>query len=770
MPQDTIWLPDISSIEEFIYALSGKNKYAQTRLMIELYLSCKEVNDNLGSLNDFFNWGQTLLQDFNEIDKHLIEPTKILENIKDISEIKRWDVSTEISESKVINRYYEFMGYMKRYYQNFNNRLEEQNVSYQGKSYRFIAENIENITKEIKTNTPDVKYIFIGFNTLNKSELTIVEHLSNEGIADIYWHTHPYYLENENQEAGYSFRKMQNQNLNNIFKYKNGSFKWIFNHNKNIKIEIISAGNNIAQCKIAGDILHHLNLKDYSNTCIVLCDETLLTPMLYSVPEHIQDINVTMGLPLKNIPLSSFFEYWFELLISYYKQGKFYYKNLENLYKHPLSQKLWNTREWQYVLTRYRKVYLHSKELPFELHNIIQQHKDCLQLFQHLINLLKSKTYYNKNQYKVNIEYLFYFHRLFNRIEQITLLYPQLFSINKPLEYIRIIKQIYQNELCTENMTIEGEPLKGLQIMGLLETRTLDFENVIMLSVNEGILPVAKAHNSFIPHDIKLHSGMFTYKQTDAIYAYHFYRMILESKKVYLIYNNDIDISSTGEESRFIMQLKQESRFEITQKNYIAYSQNKALRADKVEKTDEIIEKIKYLFQKGISPSCINTYLQCPIEFYHKYIIGIKEIDEIEEDIKSNTFGSIIHNVLKDLYQEPLKIGQLTRTYLENIDKNTILHLIEKAFDIYKITHTENGINYLSKEIGIKIVEEFLSVELENLTPNTHIKALEVELKKNIKLSDNTIVNLKGKADRIDISDGITRIIDYKTGDSPPKN
>ncbi|NNK40370.1 MAG: PD-(D/E)XK nuclease family protein, partial [Winogradskyella sp.] len=525
--------------------------------------------------------------------------------------------------------------------------------------------------------------------------------------------------------------------------------------------------------KYIGQLLEEIKAEstDLKRTAVVLGDETLIEPLLNSIPASIDSINVTMGFPLKSVPLSTLFE---RLFYIHLKTGTSYY------YKDVLA--LLSNKEVQIILKDHKSNLaidlvnrINTNNILFISYNDIKDlapekiealdllfgkwktSKEAISSCKKLIMLIKSKLAKSGNE--MIFEYLYRFNKLFNELERLNDTYNYFDTLSS-------LHSVYKELLSSETMDFRGEPLEGLQIMGMLESRVLDFETVIISSVNEGILPAGKTNNSFIPFDVKRENELPTYKEKDAVYTYHFYRLLQRAKNVYIIYNTELDALTGGEPSRFINQLKLEGIHNITYN--IASPQVPYLikSLKQVKKTDPILSIIKELSISGFSPSSLTNYIRNPLDFYYQKILGVKDFDAVEETIATNTLGSVIHNALEEFYNpfinHELNVAMLSEL-LPKIDSSVQAHFK----DLYKKGDLSQGKNLIILEVAKRYISNFIQSEIKQLSTGATIKILGIEQDFKVELDISELdfpVILKGKIDRIDEFNGTTRVIDYKTG------
>ncbi len=765
----TLFSPDIYSIETFVEKISGLSYATNTQQHFELYGAY--LNTSKGekeSFSAFLKWGQTLLQDFNEIDRYLIDPSKIFSYLSAIQEVNHWYLQKE--KTKMMDDYIKFWNNLEQLYTTFNNSLIEKGLGHQGLVYRQAC---HNLSTYLKLN-PKKTYIFIGFNALNTAEEYIVQEILSTSNADIYWDTDPYFINDPIHDAGYFIR----QHRNKWKSLKNKPLKGISEHYLSKKnIRIIGVPKSVSQAKYVGNLLKDLKLENpqhLKKTAVVLGDETLLNPLINSVPKEIEDINITMGYPLSKTPLASLFSQFFDLHTNKEKQGWFY-QNILNFLSHPYAQILLKNngdnyansisdeiknKNWAYIDTekigllaketnKYTSLLFFSEDIPPK-----KFMDKCVDIIMELRTKLKEA------ENPLGLEYLYRFYTLFNQLKELIEKHPF-------IKDLKSLQNLYKELLSSETLDFQGEPLKGLQIMGMLESRNLDFETIIITSVNEGILPSGKSNNSFIPFDVKKAFGLPTYKEKDAVYTYHFYRLLQRAKNIYLIYNTEPDVLEGGEKSRLITQLlTDENKLgDITQ--VIATPEIKPTQKimESVSKDAHLMEMIKSLVAKGLSPTSLTNYIRNPIDFYKKNILKIDDLIEVEETVATNTFGTIVHDTLEELYK-PLIDNYLTPenlTALKPKIKEVVKRYFSKSYSDGDITR---GKNLIAFNVVVRYVENFIDLEIKQAKSH-QIKILGLEESLNIPLiipEINFPIVLKGKLDRIDEKDGMIRIIDYKTG------
>ncbi len=761
----TIISPEIYSIEEFVEKISGLSYATQTQQLFELYKSYLQVGTyKKESFESFLSWGQTLLQDINEIDRYLVDASSLLSGLAAIQEVNHWSHGDK--KTSLMKNYLHFWNQLYHIYSAFNSNLLKNNLGHQGLVYRKASEKIQeyiNLEKRV--------HVFIGFNALNTSESTIIQAILNDCTSKIYWDLDEYFLKDQLHDAGLFIRKHKTSWKH----FESNPIKGISQHyNQNKDLRVIGTPKNIAQTKFVGDLIQNIqkeNPGQLKDTAIILGDESLLNPLLNSLPNTITSVNITMGQKLELSGIATFFLGFIELHIAKSNRGWFY-KDFTAFVNNPFTAMLlkqYNINAGELISHIFLKnwVYISNKELSrfpeanqeaisrlfFNYETPTQFVEKCSTLIQILKIILEKENNY------LALEQLYKIHTLFNQIKELTHEFEYLNSLKG-------LKVLFRQLIASETMDFQGDPLEDLQIMGMLESRNLDFETVILTSVNEGILPSGKSNNSFIPFDLKVEFGLPTYKEKDAVYTYHFYRLMQRAKNIYLIYNTEPDVLEGGEKSRLITQiLTDENRTDVIEKIATPKIQDITISQKIVDKSPSLMELLYSYAHNGFSPSSLSNYIRNPIDFYKQNLLGIQDTEEVEENIAANTMGTIIHDTLEELYT-PFMEKEIDRDQLIKA-KESVETLVHKNFQkTYLDGAYDSGKNLIVFNVIIRYIQDFLDKEIMELRNHT-IKIIGLEKKLNIQVSlpnaDRKVV-LKGKLDRIDVFDGVTRIIDYKTG------
>lgn len=749
-------LPRFISIDEFITEISGLRPVSQIKLWFSAYESYRKITDEPNEFDVFLNWIQTLLKDFDDINSALINPHEIFDYLVSAERIKKWgQENLETGSSQMMGKHLFFWKMAKGLFFELNKDLLNENSGYRGLIYRQAANKLPDYIMQASE-----EFVFVGLNALSNAERKIVFELQNSGKARCYWDSDRYYLEGTEQEAGVFLRQ---------YKASAKEWNWEFDvFSKEKSVRVTGVGKRVGQAKYLHGLLSEIPENEISETAVVLADETLLPAVLSSIPEQVSRVNITMGFPLNKSSMAYFFRSVFELQMNCEKLGKgsaYYFKNVIQVLNNTIFKE---THDRSRKLSHQIRVGNMIFTKPEFLQNQLEQ-----SIYAALFEVPDSPKSFVKNIGKwigeqmrnpeiktseIDREYLYRFGELFAQLESELARYFQF------VQDFQSLNLFYNRLLQTESLSFVGEPLEGLQILGLLETRLLDFKNVIITSVNDGILPPGRLENSFIPYDIRREMGMNTYNENDAVYAYHFYRLLQRAEKINLLYNMEADGLDSGEKSRFIHQLEIESphqvRSEIASAEFV-FPEQKLIE---IPKTKSVVETLSDWAGKGISPSSLSSYIRNPVLFYEQKILGVKEFEEAEEIVGARVMGNIIHNTLEELYQ-PVLGKVLAREDFDGLFEK-LGSVFENHFQKeYKNIDFQRGKNYLIYQIAHSFVENVLKNDKDLATKSELvIHQLEQELSADFELNEHQKVKLNGKIDRIDSVNGIKRIIDYKTG------
>ncbi len=757
-----LFAPKTYSIEEFAQEVSGLDLIGNTNCLFEFYEVYYEKTkpENRESFETFIAWAQTLLHDFNEIDRYLIDYKKFFNYLAEIQDINHWYLQAEKTE--LIQNYLKFWHKLPEYYEGLKERLDHKQQAYQGLIYREAASNISTYCRENQQ-----KHVFLGFNALNNAEQEIIQYMLAQENTEIHWDLDDVFLADKTHSASMFISEYLKKW--SFYEHQKAKSKIdVFRGKKNINV--IGTAKNVGQAKYLGEILANFSQDQLEKTAVVLGEEDLLLPVLNSLPPNVEDLNITMGFPLKNAPLASLFEKIFHIHLN--EKNGYYYKDVISIINHPALYELLRTEaeKFNQKLSKENTVYLSAKEIIPHFEKTQDLIKACFIenndhpesfIAQIQITIQMVKKSYEKQQNRLGLEFLYRFHQVFNKLQTLLQDYPHIKSLKS-------MHVFYREMMSTENLNFQGRPFKGLQLMGMLESRALDFETVIITSVNEGILPSGKSNNSFLPFELKQQYKLPTYREKNAVYTYHFYRLLQRAKNVYLLYNTEPDGLNNGEKSRFITQLEIENQPAHQLKKIQVSPQVPAIKQEMnvITKTPAIIERLKEIAARGFSPSALTTYVRNPIDFYSQYILKIKDPDVVEETVAYNTLGTVIHDSLENFYK-PLEGKILTQSNIEGFIQKIPEEVALQFQNSYSPNPMKYGKNLLIFEVAKRYLYNFLNEELTRIKNGAVVEILMIEKKLDLQLRIPGLdfpVKIGGKVDRVENVDGITRIVDYKTG------
>ena len=786
-----IWSPAAMSISDLLQKLSVQKAGDPIRLVCELYKVFKEETGSRETLDDFYFWGELLISDFDDVDKNMVDADKLFSNLQDLKNLMDDYEFLDEEQEEAIRQFFQNFSIERRtelkekfislwdklgiIYHRYRENLAELGIAYEGMLYRNVIEQLD--TDRLKYD----KYVFVGFNVLNKVEKEFFQKLQRAGKAMFYWDYDLFYTQRISKHEAGEFIK---RNLIDFPNELPESYFDIFRKPK--KIRYISASTENAQARFL--FSQTAQMGSEKENAIVLCNEALLLPVLHSIPQDVQNVNITMGFPLAQTPVYSFINAAMELQTNGYRPdtGRFTYEAVSKILKHPYTRQLSDhATRLERELTKTNRFYPLPSELKKDdfLTILFTPQSNIRELCDYLLRLIKSISIL----YRKEGEYDDIFNQLYREsIFQSHLKINRLYSLIESGELsVRTdtLKRLITKVLTASNIPFHGEPAIGLQIMGVLETRNLDFRNLIMLSLNEGQLPKAGGESSFIPYNLRKAFGMTTIEHKNAVYAYYFYRLIQRAENITLLYNTSSDGLNRGEESRFMLQLLVEGPHEITREYLEAGQSPQNTLEIQIEKTPEILRRLYRAYDTAqpesviLSPSALNTYLDCRLRFYYRYVAGLKTPDEVSAEIDSALFGTIFHLSAQLAYTDLTANGKIIqREDLERLlrDEIKLQGYVDQAFkqELFKVAPEEkpeyNGVQLINSKVIVSYLKQLLRNDLQY----TPFEMVAMEKKVSEKITIQTTLGpltlrLGGTIDRMDAKEGTLRIVDYKTGGSP---
>ena len=798
-----IWSPAYVSISELFRSLSPWEVGDPVKLVCELYKIFRRETQSTETLDDFYFWGEMLISDFDDADKNRVDTDKLFSNLQDLRNIMDDYTFIDDEQEEAIRQFFQNFSIERRtalkerfislwnvlgnIYKGFRESLASQNIAYEGMMYRHVIEHL-NVDK-----LPYEKYIFVGFNVLNKVEHTLFTQLKDAGKAVFYWDYDEFYMKENRQAVTHEAGEFIRRNLRDFPSPLSGElFK---NLSKPKEVHYIASSTENAQARYLPQWIRNNLTTPEKETAVVLCNEALLQPVLHSLPAEVKHVNITMGFPLSQTPVYSFLIALLELHTHgfNFKSGRYTFQSVVTLLKHPYTRQLTGQAELlEKELTRNNRFYplpgeLGKDEFLTRLFTPLSGNLNlCIRLsetLQQVASIYQANTSGTEDTDAFNQLYresLFKAYTTINRFR--TLIEEDELTVQS-----ETFRRLLVKVLSTTNIPFHGEPAIGMQVMGVLETRNLDFRHLVLLSVNEGQLPKSGGDSSFIPYNLRKAFGMTTIEHKIAVYAYYFYRLLQRAERITLIYNTSSDGLNRGEWSRFMLQFLIEWPHPITRQFLEAGQSPQGTSPITVEKTPDVMRQMQSLFdvranpKAKFSPSALNYYLDCPLKFYYRYVAGLSAPDEVSAEIDSATFGSIFHYAAEHIYKDLTTHGKvINKEALETLLRNEVKlqDYVDTAFKklFFNVPQNEkpeyNGVQLINSAVIARYLKQLLQNDLR-YAPFTFIASeMEVDEPIDIQTPKGVIKSrIGGIIDRMDSKDGTLRIVDYKTGgdaDTPP--
>lgn len=801
--ESPIWSPAYVSISELFRSLSPWEVGDPVKLVCELYKIFRRETQSTETLDDFYFWGEMLISDFDDADKNKVDTDKLFSNLQDLRNIMDDYTFIDDEQEEAIRQFFQNFSIERRtalkerfislwdvlgnIYKGFRESLASQNIAYEGMMYRHVIEHL-NVDK-----LPYEKYVFVGFNVLNKVEHTLFTQLKDAGKAVFYWDYDEFYMKENRQAVTHEAGEFIRRNLRDFPSPLSGElFK---NLSKPKEVHYIASSTENAQARYLPQWIRNNLTTPEKETAVVLCNEALLQPVLHSLPAEVKHVNITMGFPLSQTPVYSFLIALLELHTHgfNFKSGRYTFQSVVTLLKHPYTRQLTGQAELlEKELTRNNRFYplpgeLGKDEFLTRLFTPLSGNLNlCIRLsetLQQVAGIYQANTSGTEDTDAFNQLYresLFKAYTTINRFR--TLIEEDELTVQS-----ETFRRLLVKVLSATNIPFHGEPAIGMQVMGVLETRNLDFRHLVLLSVNEGQLPQSGGDSSFIPYNLRKAFGMTTIEHKIAVYAYYFYRLLQRAERITLMYNTSSDGLNRGEWSRFMLQFLIEWPHPITRQFLEAGQSPQGTSPITVEKTPDVMRRMQSLFdvranpKAKFSPSALNYYLDCPLKFYYRYVAGLSAPDEVSAEIDSATFGSIFHYAAEHIYKDLTTHGKvINKEALETLLRNEVKlqDYVDTAFKklFFNVPQNEkpeyNGVQLINSAVIARYLKQLLQNDLR-YAPFTFIASeMEVDEPIDIQTPKGVIKSrIGGIIDRMDSKDGTLRIVDYKTGgdaDTPP--
>lgn len=801
--ESPIWSPAYVSISELFRSLSPWEVGDPVKLVCELYKIFRRETQSTETLDDFYFWGEMLISDFDDADKNKVDTDNLFSNLQDLRNIMDDYTFIDDEQEEAIRQFFQNFSIERRtalkerfislwdvlgnIYKGFRESLASQNIAYEGMMYRHVIEHLD------VDKLPYEKYVFVGFNVLNKVEHTLFTQLKDAGKAAFYWDYDEFYMKENRQAVTHEAGEFIRRNLRDFPSPLSGElFK---NLSKPKEVHYIASSTENAQARYLPQWIRNNLTTPEKETAVVLCNEALLQPVLHSLPAEVKHVNITMGFPLSQTPVYSFLIALLELHTHgfNFKSGRYTFQSVVTLLKHPYTRQLTGQAELlEKELTRNNRFYplpgeLGKDEFLTRLFTPLSGNLNlCIRLsetLQQVAGIYQANTSGTEDTDAFNQLYresLFKAYTTINRFR--TLIEEDELTVQS-----ETFRRLLVKVLSATNIPFHGEPAIGMQVMGVLETRNLDFRHLVLLSVNEGQLPKSGGDSSFIPYNLRKAFGMTTIEHKIAVYAYYFYRLLQRAERITLMYNTSSDGLNRGEWSRFMLQFLIEWPHPITRQFLEAGQSPQGTSPITVEKTPDVMRRMQSLFdvranpKAKFSPSALNYYLDCPLKFYYRYVAGLSAPDEVSAEIDSATFGSIFHYAAEHIYKDLTTHGKvINKEALETLLRNEVKlqDYVDTAFKklFFNVPQNEkpeyNGVQLINSAVIARYLKQLLQNDLR-YAPFTFIASeMEVDEPIDIQTPKGVIKSrIGGIIDRMDSKDGTLRIVDYKTGgdaDTPP--
>ena len=777
--------PEMLTINDFFHKMGGVRSIDRVRLLIELYECYRECNPKCEALDEFIFWGDVILADFNDVDKYLVDPKQLFANISDLKKIQdtytyltdtqrkaieafvshfsdlsgRLTVNLDSEDKDVKGKFLMIWNILYDLYEKFNSRLQEKDIAYEGMVYRQLAERlkaeaVEDVLGDVWRG--DVKFVFVGLNALNECEKTLLRKLRDAGRAEFCWDYSGELISDPKNRSSFFMSE-------NVVEFPQAA-AWDVDGLKIPEINVVSVPSSTGQAKRLPEVLQ-MSATKLTECAIILPDETLLSSVLNSIPDEVEDINVTMGLPMTGSILYSMMSDISSIqLHAVNRKGEwyFYHKQVWDLFANDLFRKAADPQTMEIVSkVKSEAFYYISRKtlsgtplLDVVFNPVITDPKtasvDQIKAFgdyQNRVLTAVASAVTADSGLDLELEYAKEYYKCVNVLKEINLEVL-------PMTYARLLSQL----LGAVSVPFKGEPLKGLQIMGPLETRALDFRNVVILSANEGVFPRRNVSSSFVPPELRKGFGLPTYEYQDAVWAYYFYRMISRAERVWMFTDTRTEGLRSGEESRYIKQL--EYHFNIPVNRYVVrFDKMRTAQVEDIVKTSDDVQKIK---STVLSATTLQNYLSCPAKFYYGTVKELKAEEEVAESLDYGMFGTVYHETMRSIYNSDRMTGKDIESWLGRREeiKERIKSLIIEELNIMEVT----GRNLVVTDVILKYVLKTLQRDLE-LLKKENVEFFEV-LGREVRVSGEFKgQKLKGFIDRLDsFHPGQVRVVDYKTG------
>jgi CRISPR/Cas system-associated exonuclease Cas4 (RecB family) len=796
MIKKPIFSPSLCTIEDFVGRMSALRPADNLELVHRLHQVQRLITGIDEPFDQFYFWGNMLLKDFDEVDRNGVNAELLFQDLRNLKEIDtRFDFITDEQREFLINFWGSFEDPLTKHkrdflqvwtklfpiYSGFREELSSQGLAYPGMILRDVAERLmagENLLPLEPSKPPSL--IFVGFNALTGCEKNILSHFVSKGVATAWWDVDHYYLNDEEQEAGAYLRAYQQDPV--LSKTFPADIPSYFHQPR--EVNVYGVAQLTGQAKLLSQLLREELQKGAQpeETLIVLPDERLLLPVLHGVAGLVPALNITMGFPLSSTPVFNLLETLVELQMGA-RDDQFNHRQVLAIFGHPYiitsDAATAHARRKQILKENWARIPGEWLRAGKEIYNKLFVQVEPERLISYLREVLDTIAHW-KDISALDKEYALHFVMLLNRLEKVVV--PgALSTAQEHRVWFRSFLRLFRQLVRQNKIPFSGEPLKGLQIMGVLETRSLDFKNVFILSLNEGAFPAARASGSYIPHSIRKAYNLSTFDQQDRMFAYLFYRVLQRAEQVHLFHNSETDVLGQGEMSRFLQQLIHESGWPIRRHLLHNPLQPKQTTSISIQKDQRVFDRLASYctgaaYQKELSPTALRDYMECRLRFYFKYIAGIREADEVDEELDSRMLGNLLHTFIEFFYLDIVREKGSHRIEARDLDSlsqrfNGIMdRVLIKAFRLVPTKPViYEGQRLIVREVVRRFANEIIKLDKQHAPFDLLvIEEKKFEWKTTLRAPGKPTVVVGGKIDRVDRKENLVRIIDYKTGKDSP--
>ncbi len=784
-----IYAPKMVTIDQLVKLSAPIPVIDKTRLVVMLFEIHQQLDNGKHAIpfDEFLEWAPILLSDFDELDRYLLNIDQVFKDLRNIKDLEYWHLE-EADMTPARKRFLEFWDLLPKLYHKLQEKLKDSNRMNAGSAYKYLANNID----VLFTEDQNQHYLFAGFNAMSKSEMDILRQTYRLGRGHIIIDGDSFYMDNQSHEAGMFLRQ-----LKSYLEVKELPFVSDYLGNKEMQIRVVECPQATGQVKIAANELEKVPKEELKDTLVLLADENLIIPFLKNIPKYVEKTNITLGMPLKSSAVKNWVDILFQIQENSvrFKTAAIYHADLKRLFAHPFILSIAKTADLDLMqriegdLVRKNRLFLDLRKVKFSA-EINQIFAVCMTRWENnwgfaidQIRLLNKLIFKNLTDVSMFEKALIY------HFDQAIIDFQNIVKEQWPEMRMRSFRTIFTQHWSNKSIAYHGNPIDGLQVMGLLETRLLDFKRIICLGLNEGSMPPTNPIQSMLPMDLRRYAGLPTPREKQGLFAHHFYRLLHHCDELIVTYSGAKDGTASAERSRYLMQLelelsrinkKVDYKFEFYS---VPIENNKRADRQSIEKDEAVINRLDEFFARSTSISKLNSFIRCPLDFYYKHVLDFGEEKTVEEEMESSTLGTIVHAVLEDFYKPFVR-------YLENMELNPKHRLLsvddiklmevqteqkvkEKFMEQFNndFSAFSTGKNQLSYRMAISMVENYLKEQRSSIKQGNQISIIALEQNFKIPLeikgeSRTYSILLNGTIDRIETVNNKIRVVDFKTGNT----